>query len=42
MNGPEILYLLRVTIEWRSCGGAAIIADPWVPCDDIALGREHA
>src|SRR5215470_6015885 len=28
MNGPEVLYLLRVTIEWRSCGAAvAIIAD---------------
>ena len=43
MNGPEILYLLRVTIEWRSCGAAvAIIADPWVPFDDIALGGEYA
>jgi hypothetical protein len=37
MDGPEILYLLRVAIETRSCGGAvAIVADPWVPCDAIA------
>jgi len=43
MNGPAILYLLRVTIESQSCGGAvAIIADPSVLCDDIAPGGEDA
>jgi hypothetical protein len=43
MNGPKILYLLRVTIESQSCGGAlAIIADPWMLCDDIASGGEYA
>jgi hypothetical protein len=41
MNGQEILYLLRVTIESQSCGGAVTsIVGPWVPCDDIAPGGE--
>jgi hypothetical protein len=43
INGPEILYLLRVTIESQLCGAAvAIIADPWLPCDDIVPGAECA
>jgi hypothetical protein len=43
MHGPEILYLLRVTIESQSLGRAvAISADPRVPCDDVAPGGECA
>jgi hypothetical protein len=43
MIAPEILHLLPVTIESRSCDGAvAIIAEPWGHCDDAALPGEAA